>query len=448
MPLTRRHFLSTAAAGPLAGAALQGQARFSPNDQVQIGSIGLGNRGLSDAQVAAKVPGVKMVAVADLYTGRRERAREVFGNGMFVTADYHEMLARKDVDAVIVTTPDHWHAQASIDAMKAGKDVYCEKPMVHAIAEGHAVIEAQKSTGRIMQVGSQRVSSIVYEKARELIGEGAIGKLNLIEAWWDRPVDNDELVFRPSIPPDASPSTIDWDQFVANTAKRPFDARRFFWWHNYRDYGTGIPGDLFVHLFSGVHFVLGSLGPVRQVSAGGRRFWNDGREIPDLMLAIADYPETSRHPAFNLSLRVNFEQGAAETSGFRFVGEKGILHVADGGVRLSRHQRSREPGYAISSFSARMQDEFLREYRKQYPVTEPAPGNMQMTPTEEFLAPEGYSDHLHHFQNFFTSVRSRRPVVEDPVFGLRAAGPALLANESLYEQKICTWDPQAMVRTA
>ena len=95
-----------------------------------------------------------------------------------------------------------------------------------------------------------------------------------------------------------------------------------------------------------------------------------------------------------------------------------------------------------------MQERFLQDYRKQYPVAEPAPDNLRMTPTEEFLAPEGYNDHLHHFQNFFASVRSRQPVVEDPVFGLRAAGPALLANQSLYEQKICVWDPQAMVRTA
>jgi hypothetical protein len=160
--------------------------------------------------------------------------------------------ARKDIDAVIVATPDHWHAQASIDAMNAGKDVYCEKPMVHSIEEGHAVIAAQRTTGRIIQVGSQRVSSIIYRKAKELIRDGAIGKLNLIEAWWERPVDSDELVFRNSIPPDASSATIDWDRFVANTTRRPFDAQRFFWWHNYRDYGTGIPGDLFVHLFSGV----------------------------------------------------------------------------------------------------------------------------------------------------------------------------------------------------
>ncbi len=446
--MNRRHFLSAAAAAPMLAAASQSPSRISANDRIQIAVIGFGNRGGSDASVACRVPGVAVVAVADLYSGRREHAREVFGNEVYTSADYQEVLARSGVDAVIVAPPDHWHAQVSIDAMQAGKDVYCEKPMVHSIEEGHQVIAAQKKTGRIMQVGSQRVSSIIYQKAKELIRGGAIGKLNLIEAWWERPVDNDELVFRPSIAPDASPATIDWDRYIANTTKRPFDAQRFFWWHNYRDYGTGIPGDLFVHLFSGVNFVLSSEGPVRQVASGGTRFWNDGREIPDLMLAIADYRETGNHPAFNLTLRVNFEQGAPETSGFRFVGEKGILHIGDDRVRVIRHERAAEPGYAISTFTAKMQKEYLREYRKKYPPIEPSVEAMRSAPTEEFLAPPGYSDHLHHFQNFFAAVRNRTEVVEDPVFGLRAAGPALLANDSYYEQKICWWDPGTMRRTA
>ena len=437
---TRRRFLNIPAAAA--------QRAVSPNDRVQLGVIGLGGRGTADTHVALDVPGVALVGVSDLYAGRRIRAREVFGKDLFVTPDYHELLARKDVDAVIVATPDHWHAQASIDAMSAGKDVYCEKPMVHSIEEGHAVIVAQGQTGRIIQVGSQRVSSIIYQKAKELIREGAIGKLNLIEAWWERPVDSDELVFRNSIPPDASPSTIDWERFVANTTHRPFEAKRFFWWHNYREYGTGIPGDLFVHLFSGVHFVLDSEGPVRLMATGGTRYWNDGREIPDIMLGLADYAESARHPAFNLSLRVNFEQGMDETSGFRFVGEKGILHVQDDGVRLARHNRRPEPGYNIETFPEKIQQEYLREYRKRYPPAPATVETMHSVPVEEYLAPDDYSDHAAHVANFFAAVRSRKPVVEDAVFGLRAAGPALLANASQYEQKICGWDPKAMKRTA
>ena len=444
--ITRRQLLSTAAAVPLSGAALQ--SRISPNDTIQIAAIGIGNRATHDINMAYRIPGIKLVAAADLYSGRRVRAQEVFGKDVFVSVDYREVLARKDVDAVIVGTSDHWHAQASVEAMNAGKDVYCEKPMVHAIPEGHAVIAAQQRSGRIIQVGSQRVSSIVYQKAKELLRAGAIGKLNLIDAWWDRPGDVDELAFRASIAPDASPETIDWDRFVANTTRRPFDAKRFFWWHSYRDYGTGIPGDLFVHLFSGVNFVLGSEGPVRVASTGGTRFWNDGREIPDLMLAIVDYPETGSHPAFNLSLRVNFESGAEETSGFRFVGDQGVLHITDRSVTVTGYARLPEPGYTIETFPAGLQQEYLREYLKKYPQHQPSVDKMRAAPSQEYMPPAHYSDHLHHLQNFFAAVRSRKPVVEDAVFGLRAAGPALLANESLYEQKICVWNPISMTRTA
>jgi predicted dehydrogenase len=449
MSTTRRRFLNANALLGSAAASAENaaQRRVSANDRIQLGAIGLGGRGTADVHVALdEVGGAALVAVADLYAGRRTRAREVFGKDVFVTPDYRELLARNDIDAVIVATPDHWHAQASIDAMNAGKDVYCEKPMVHSIEEGRAVIAAQRNTGRIIQVGSQRVSSIIYQKAKELIRDGAIGKLNLIEAWWERPVDNDELVFRNSIPPDASPSTIDWDRFVANTTRRPFEAQRFFWWHNYRDYGTGIPGDLFVHLFSGVHFVLDAEGPARVIATGGTRYWNDGREIPDLMLGLADYATGAHHPAFNLVLRVNFEQGSEETSGFRFVGEKGILHIQGDGVRLARHDRPREPGYNIETFAEATQLEFVQDYRKKYPARAASPDSMRVTPVEEFLAPDDYSDHASHMANFFAAVRSRKPVVEDAVFGLRAAGPALLANASHYERQICGWDPRAMER--
>ena len=192
------------------------------------------------------------------------------------------------------------------------------------------MIEAQKRTGRILQVGSQRVSSIVYAKAKELLAAGAIGELNMVEAWVDR---NSAIgAWQYSIPPDASPATIDWDRFLGHAPKVPFEPVRLFRWRNYRDYGTGVAGDLFVHLFSGLHFVTGAIGPNRVYATGGLRFWKDGRDVPDVMIALYDYPN------FNVMLRVNFVDGATETSGLRFIGSEGIMTI-DGGVTLSKVPR-------------------------------------------------------------------------------------------------------------
>ena len=144
----------------------------SANDHIQLALIGAGGQGQGDTKTAVQVPGVKLVAVADCYNGRLARSKELWGDDIFTTRDYNEILARKDIDAVIIATPDHWHKQASIDAMKAGKDVYCEKPMIHLYSDGPEMIETARSTGRILQIGSQRVSSVVYAKAKELLAVG------------------------------------------------------------------------------------------------------------------------------------------------------------------------------------------------------------------------------------------------------------------------------------
>ena len=156
------------------------------NDNIQIALIGAGGMGQGDAHYASSLPGVKLISVCDIYDGRLERSREKWGKDLFTTRDYREVLARPDIDAVIIGTPDHWHSRISIDALGAGKHVYCEKPMVHSLDEGPAVIEAQRKSGKVMQVGSQYLSSLGYQKARELLKDGAIGELNMVEAWLNR----------------------------------------------------------------------------------------------------------------------------------------------------------------------------------------------------------------------------------------------------------------------
>ena len=214
MKTTRRHFLrATGASGMLAGAlpasaAVLAAQGSSPNDRIRVATIGFGGMGSGDTRYALNVPSVELAAACDVYDGRLTRARELYGDRIFVTRDYREILARKDIDAVIIATPDHWHARISIDALNAGKHVYCQKPMVKAIGEGKGVIEAQQRNGKVFQVGSQYVSSLVYQKARDLIKAGALGAINMVEAWLDR---NTALgAWQYSIPPDASPASIDW----------------------------------------------------------------------------------------------------------------------------------------------------------------------------------------------------------------------------------------------
>jgi predicted dehydrogenase len=444
--LNRRGFLKTAGAattGALLGPrlhaleAMQSDAGrpVAANDHIQIALIGAGGQGQGDTKTALRVPGVKLVAVADCYSGRLEHSKELWGDDIFTTRDYGEILARKDIDAVIIGTPDHWHKQASVDAMKAGKDVYCEKPMIHLYADGPEMIETSRATKRILQVGSQRVSSVVYEKARDLLASGAIGQLNMVTARWDR--NSSMGAWNYTVPPDASTASCDWPRFLGSAPKIPFNAEQFFQWRKWKAYGSGVAGDLFVHLFSGTHFITGSHGPTRGMATGGLRFWKDGRDVPDVMLGLFDYPD-----GFNLSLHVNFVDGGEESEGLIFTGSEGTMEIGWGYVSVNRVPREKEPGFMIGSFTEATQKEFLEEYRKKYPIANPE--GAPPVGYEKFVAPAGYSDSYDHFKNFFASVRSRQPVVEDAIFGFRAAGAALLSNLSIDRGAIVSWDPESM----
>lgn len=438
--MQRRNFIAAAAASPFTMTA--NGVMFGANDQIQIAVIGTGGMGSGDVRTALKIPGNRLVAAADVYDGRLTRAKEVWGKDLFTTRDYREVLARKDVDAVIVATPDHWHATITKDALAAGKDVYCQKPMVQKISEGQAVVEAARKSGQILQVGSQYVSSQIYLKTREFVKQGMIGKLNMVEAWLDR---NTALgAWQYTIPPGVTEAEVDWDRFLGSAPKRPFEPIRLFRWRNYRDYGTGVAGDLFVHLFSGLHTVTDSIGPKSVYATGGIRYWHDGRDVPDVMLALVDYPATGTHPAFTLTLRVNLKSGVpAERFGFRFVGSEGSL-TAGSNVTLSKAPPETAPGYSIATFPKAVQEEFMREYNAKYPAVKQ---NTRMVSGDSeivYAPPAGYSAHFDHHTGFFASVRSRKPVVEDAVFGFRAAGPALLANQSCDHGKAYGWDPHRM----
>ena len=418
---------------------LSSPSRYSANDQVNIAIIGMGIMGFSNAKTSVQLPGVKLVAACDLYRGRLDHTQEVYGKDVTVTKDYREILDRKDIDAVFVCTSDHWHDRMTIEALEKGKHVYCEKPMVHKLEEGAAVIAAQKKTGKVVQIGSQRVSSIVTEKAREIYESGVIGQLVLVETWMDRQGPNGAWQY--SIPTDASKETVDWDRFIGDAPKVAFDPVRFFRWRNYQDYGTGIAGDLFVHLFSGLHTVVSSNGPERIYATGGLRYWKDGRDVADIITGLYDYPATDKHPAFTLQMRVNFVDGGGGEERLRLVGSDGVLTMSWSEVKVTLNKTAKAPGYggwdSFDTFTVAQQKEYASWYEAKY-------GKISREASKQgpqFKSPEGYSANTDHHINFYKGIREKAVIKEDALFGMRAAGPALASNKSVYEKKIVLWDP-------
>ncbi len=456
---SRRKFLErigattlAAAATPLTSFAARERAeerimhyerKISANDKIRLGVIGYGVQGHFDSATALKVPGVELAGICDLYTGRLENAKEKFGNELYVTRNYKDLLNRKDIDAVIIAATDCWHARITLDALASGKHVYCEKPMVYKIGEGYEVMKASKKSGKVLQVGSQRVSSIGYAKAKELLAAGEIGNLNMVNAVYDR--QSSIGAWEYTIPKDANPMTIDWDKFIEVTEKMAFDAKKFFWWRAFKEVGTGVAGDLFIHLLSGSHFITGSKGPETIFSTGQFSYWKDGRNMPDVMAGVMQYPDSKEHPAYQLTLQVNFISGTGGQEVIRLIGSEGIIEINGNNLTVKHSLLPEAPGFggydSLFTFSKSMQEEMKKDYEAKWTA------DQRKRKTKEdiiFKAPPGYDDHLDHFSNFFESIRTGKLVVEDAEFGFRAAAPALSCNESFFTKKIINWDPVNM----
>ncbi len=443
--LNRRDFLKVGAGAAAVGASakvpfltpgyLQASPRPVPaSDRVRFASIGTGVRGCEIMRAALACPGTEIMAACDLYDGRLTAAKENAKKDIFTTKEYRPILDRKDVDAVLVATPDHWHSKLVEDACAAGKDVYCEKPMSHKVEEGFAMVDAMNNHKRIVQVGSQARSSIVFAKAREIFDSGYLGQVTAIEAWMDRNDASGAWVY--PIPPDASPQTIDWNTFLGEAPRRPFDAKRFFRWRCFRDYGEGLPGDLYVHQLTGIYTITGiNEAPMRAASVGGLFRWTEDRDVPDLVWTLYEYPK------FRVMLRCNLNNESPGVT--RVFGTKGTLEVKDGVVTAwPQDTQPRPESYSIYGWPANLRNEYLAEWHKEHP--EPEPGTRQVhESSQSFQAPPGYDEEIDHMHNFMQSVRTRRPAVEDAVFGNHAAIGCHMANYSYFNKTMAVWDEGA-----
>ncbi len=439
MNVSRREFLQhgALAAGALAaggstlldpGPAFAARPRVSPSDVIGFGSIGVGMQGNGLLSTAITLPGVQCLAAADLYDGRQTLAKEIAGEKIFTTRRYQELLARPDVQAVIVAVPDHWHKQVVLDALSAGKDVYCEKPMSHSLADGAEMAAAHKRSDRIVQIGSQRTSSAILAKARELFQQGAIGELLMAELTLGRNDPTGAWEYPP--PPDLSPATLDWDTWLGTAPKKAFDPLAFARWRCWKEYGTGVAGDLMVHLVSGMQFVTGiNQVPDRAFALGGIRRWPDGRNMPDLQTVLFQYG--------NVPVYVRLTLGTETPERMRLMGPKGVLDVSETELQL-QPQRGIDtyPSYYAYSFPRALRDAYFAQWHQEHDAR---PGQEYVGETTSYRG-ISYDDVKPHLYHFFEAVRTRTPVVQDATFGHHAAGACHMANESYFRQAAVSYD--------
>jgi predicted dehydrogenase len=437
---SRRKFLglSAAAAGATIGGKtllLHPEPLFAAEDMpagehVRFGMVGIGMQGSGLLTNAIELPGIECVAAADLYDGRHTLAREITRNpSLPVTRRYQELLANKDIDCIVAAVPDHWHKQVVVDAVSAGKDIYCEKPMSHSPADGVAMVEATKRTGRIVQIGSQRVSSQICAKAKEMISQGMLGEMMLIEGWLGRNDPTGAWEYPP--PFDLSPQTLDWDTWQGTVPKKAFDPYTFARWRCWKEYGTGVAGDLLVHLVSGMMFMTGiNEAPKQAMAMGGIRRWKDGRNMPDVHGTLFYYSDDL--PVY---FRLNLGTEMPET--YRFQGSKGLLEVTEFGLSFTPQSgKDTMPSYYDNSFPHAMRAEYEKKWHEE---NDPKLGQEPMPESVSYHGPD-FDDVKPHLWNFFRAVRTRKPVVEDVVFGHHAALACHMANESYFRKTAVTWD--------
>jgi predicted dehydrogenase len=409
---SRRSFLKGAALA-VAPAVLPA---LGANDKVTIGWIGTGSRGMyvMNHMYQAVPESVIVTAVCDTFQGALAAAKDNVqtkgGNTPKTYVDYLELLKDPSIDVVFITTPEHLHHEMAIAALRAGKNIYLEKPLAHTIEEGFDIVREAEKSGKIVQVGTQNRSNSLYIKAKEMVAQGMIGDIHYVRAFWYRnAVDTDP--WRYPIQEGLSPETADWDKFLGPARKIPFDARRYRQWRLYWDYSGGISTDLLVHQTDITNFVCGRTLPASCMASGGIYRWTEpgnDREVPDTLSALYEYTESKFHINYSSYFgNDHFDYGE------QFLGNEGTIEV------LSRQYLNFYPEKFHGKPPARV------AARKEMSIA--LPGNDQK-------AIEA------HVKNFIDAVQGRGKVIAPPEIGQQAAISGHMATLSYRKGKKIIWD--------
>ena len=412
---SRRGFLKSATMAMAPGVL----PALGANGKLRIGWIGTGARGYHcmNQLYLASAPLVEITAVCDTYqtwlNRAKERVQALGKNTPKTYLDYRELLADPNVDAVVVSTPEHLHFPMTMAAIQAKKHSYVEKPLAHTIEEGAALVKASEASGLVLQVGTQNRSNKLYLRAKEMYERGDIGQIHCVRAFWYRnflPADPVPAPWRYVIPADASPQNTDWDRFLGPAPKRPWDKHRYFQWRNYWDYSGGISTDLLVHQTDISNYVLGKTVPVACMASGGIYMWGppDDREVPDTLSAIYEYPDR-----FHLNYSCFFGNDQFGY-GEEFLGYEGTIMVYN---RQDLHFYPQKfGGHAPAPVKARPE--------------------VHLNYLKDFNQQDATAD---HFKNWIQAIRGEAKVITPARAGQVAAIPGHLATLSLRQGKKVLW---------
>jgi predicted dehydrogenase len=385
----RRDFLR----GASAATALTYSRVLGANDRINLGVIGCGDRGRFDMSQFQLDPKVEVTAVCDIYGQHIDEARQKASRAQNFT-DHRKLLDQKDVDVVLIGTPDHWHAQTAIDALNAGKDVYVEKPLTLTLEEGPRVVKAARVNERICQVGMQQRSGVHYLRAkREYFDTGRLGKITLARTWWH---GNTYHLRRAPASLQQKPSNLDWAHFLGPLKWRDYDPQQYFNWRAYLDFGGGQVTDLFTHWIDVVHMFMGQEIPISASAAGGVYEYKDGRTAPDTINVLLEYPGQ-----FTATFEATLAPGITG-EGIEMCGTEGRLWI----------DRSRYEYYPLGKGEKPV-------------VVKAAPQDMT----------------LDHVNNFLECVRSRKRPNADVLIGHRSAQASHLGNIAYMQKRRIDFDP-------
>ena len=398
--ISRRGFLKDSALLGASAAALGGLApveALGANDKIRVGILGTGHRAQYVANIFAQQPAVEIVAICDVYGPRRQEGLKLAVPSATATDDYRAVLDRKDVDAVIIGSPDHWHKQMLIDAVRAGKDAYCEKPIIHSIAEGPEIVKAVGETGRIVQTGTQQRSWDHYQLGKQIVDSGKLGKITFIHTYWYQNYNSNKswTTFHP-----IDQSQLEWKKFLGEAPDQPFTAEKFAWWRFYWNFGGGILTDLLTHWIDVIQWYMNEPAPKTATTTG--ELYLKNWQCPDTITAVYEYPGNFT-VAFTGALNNSIDDG-----GIEFRGTEATLKID-------------------------------RSHLTVYPEgVKWAPSSL--APEPEIIARSEYDGTIDHVKNFLDCVRTRKAPNAPVTVGFEAARASWIGNIALQRGLKTVWN--------